>query len=107
VTQPWVLVFDDIALEAVAHDLGIRHEVLKVAEDIASTARTTAPRSPVHRTPPSGHGADTIHAEPEFRDGEWEAKVGWDQLHAYMRFPERREHFLRLAAQTYTNEGAS
>lgn len=86
----------------------LRHESLRSAvreagETIAARARAAAPRSAVHHGSAPGHGADTIHAELVLDDGEWVARVGWDQLHAYMRFPNRRSRFLERAADPYTH----
>jgi HK97 gp10 family phage protein len=94
-------------LAAVAHAEYVRARLAGFGGQIGAAAKATAPRAAVHRGPPSGHGADSIHAKTVLEDGEWTVRVAWDQLHAYMRHPEfgtkyqPAQHFLLHAADRY------
>lgn len=91
----------DAELRAIARAEYVRASLASLGGKVGAAAKGTAPRAAVHHGPSPGHGADSIHAETELRDGEWTVRVSWDQLHAYMRFPNRREHFLEHAADRY------
>jgi HK97 gp10 family phage protein len=100
------LVWNPGAFMAFVESEALRAEVAAIGEQIAAGARSSAPRSAHHRGP-GGHGAETIHVETMREHGEWAAHVGWDQLHAYLRFPElgtryqSAQHFLAHAADRY------
>lgn len=98
----WNLVWHDEEMGGVRRSAAMRAAIDRMGEKLAADARGLAPRSAHHKSPPPGHGADSIHSETIEVDNEWEAHVSWDQLHAYMRFPERRHHFLRRVADPYT-----
>lgn len=100
-----LLVWDEGEFLALLHSETLRGEVAAVGEHLAADARGRAPRGAGR----DGHMADTIHAETLIEAGGWAAHVGWDQLHAYARFPEKGtryqpgQHFLLHAADRYAH----
>jgi hypothetical protein len=96
-----VIRWNEAELAALARQDFLRRALAAYGGQIGSAAAADAPRSAHHHSPPEGHGADFIHAETVLEDGRWAARVSWDEPHAYMKFPERREHFLKRAAERY------
>ena len=66
-------------MAALARSPEIREAVLDTADRrVVAPARARAPKR-------TGFGASTIHAEPEFTAGDWEAHVSWSPQAGYMR----------------------
>jgi hypothetical protein len=103
------VVLNQSALLAVAEMAEVRAEVQHLGEEIARDAREHAPRAEHHHGRTPGHGADTIHAEPGFDEGGWRSRVSWDQVHAYMWYPNRGtkyqpgQHFLEQALERHAH----
>lgn len=84
--MPVFVVPHPAAIEHLKHEEWFRSHMQRIGETIVGISRTTAPRSLIHRAPPQGHGADSIHAVIEETFDGWHTKVGWDQAHSYMAF---------------------
>jgi HK97 gp10 family phage protein len=97
------LVWDPSALLGLSQEIGLDHEVAEIGKEIAAGARAIAPRG----RGKNGHGADTIRSEELLLAGETVARISWDQLHAYMRFPDLGtkyqpgQHFMERALDHY------
>jgi hypothetical protein len=79
-----VIVPHPAEIAALKHEGWFRDHIERIGGVVAAIAQDTAPRTVVHRPPPPGHGADSIHCEMvESIDG-WHAHVGWDRAHFYM-----------------------
>lgn len=83
----------------------LRDRAEVIAGAVADLARGMAPQR-------TGAGAASIRAtDVMFGDTGWTVKVGADQLHAYMRFPDRgtrfipAQRFLERAAEQVTRRG--
>lgn len=74
--------------EILNSDLFIRDRVDYVSRQVVSQARTRAPRR-------TGQGATSIHRELLLVDGEWEARVSWDDAHSYMAYQEFGTRYMR------------
>lgn len=91
---------DVAAVAELAGDPGVRAYMEQLGGQVAEAARSTAPRR-------TGAGAASIHAETDLGPSGWETRIGWDQLHAYMRFPDLgtrympADHFLEQALDRY------
>jgi hypothetical protein len=94
----------DIA--AVKHDPGFGQILLNTARaTVLVTARDLAP---VRKDGPSHGGRQSIQAVLGEEDGEYTVRVGWDEAHSYMRFPNmgdrfiKGRHFLEAAARQWS-----
>lgn len=94
------LTWDERELAALVRDESLRRELLASGGQIAAAAAADAPRR-------TGAGAASIHPEAVFEDAAWTVRVGWDQLHYYMRFHDLgtryvpAQHFLEHALDRY------
>lgn len=86
-------------------DSALRDRAVLIANAVADLARGMAPRL-------TGRGAASLRVnEVELGDTGWQVRVGADQLHAYMRFPDRgtrhipAQRFLENAAEQVTRRG--
>lgn len=86
-------------------DRVLRDRAELVAGAVADLARGMAPRA-------TGAGAGSIRpTDVMFGESGWTVTVGADQLHAYMRFPDRgtryipAQRFLERAAEQVTRRG--
>lgn len=93
--------WDERELATLARDDYVRRDLAEHAGQVAALARASAPRR-------TGAGAASIRGEAVLDDGQWTARVSWDQLHAYMRFPDyvaskhsHPSHFLEHALDRY------
>lgn len=84
--------------ERMLQDPALTDYARQVGDAVAQLAREMAPRR-------TGAGAASLQAEAEFLDGQWEIAVGADQLHAYMRFPDRGTKF--MPAQRFMENAAA
>lgn len=92
-------------LDRLLADPVLRDRAELVAGAVADLARGMAPRR-------TGQGAASIRAtDVTFGETGWSVMVGADQLHAYMRFPDRgtryipAQRFLENAAEQVTRRG--
>ena len=92
-------------IERLLADPVLRDRTQLVAGAVADLARGMAPRA-------TGAGAASMRVtDVELGDSGWTVKVGADQLHAYMRFPDRgtrfipAQRFLERAAEQVTRRG--
>jgi HK97 gp10 family phage protein len=80
----------------------LEREVL--TDDAKKVTRTAALLAPKR----TGAGARSIGHELVHEGGGWTARVAWDRLHGYMRFPEggtryiQAQRFMRRAAEGKT-----
>lgn len=92
-------------IERMLADPVLRNEAVTVARAVADLAAGMAPRL-------TGAGAAHIRVQQvEFGTTGWGVDVGTDQLHSYMRFPDRgtryipAQRFLERAAAQVTRKG--
>lgn len=88
-------------IQRMAGDPVLRQAARDVGVAIARDARAAAPKR-------TGAGAASLRSAEVLIDARWEIQVGADQLHAYMRFPDRgtryipAQFFLEHAAERNT-----
>jgi HK97 gp10 family phage protein len=103
----WRIDWNEAELGSIKDAEYVRSALASLGGKVGADARAAAPRSAVHRGPSPGHGADSIHAETVLESDGWTVRIGWDQLHWYMKFPELgtkyqpAQHFLLHAADRY------
>lgn len=100
------LQWNEHEIEKMLRDPVLRSQAMDTAAAVADLARGMAPRD-------TGAGADSLTGTARYDDADdvWALVVGADQLHAYMRFPDRgtryitAQRFLERAAQQVTQRG--
>lgn len=94
------IIWHDAAIASFRRSEENRAHVIEGGRDIARAAAAAAPRR-------TGAGAGSIHPEAVLDDGDWTARVSWEQQFDYMRFHELgtehlpARHFLENAADRY------